>query len=49
MQVMLLESRLIGSKDTLLPQVELQFATLEHAQKAVSLLDSSKLIIQKSL
>jgi hypothetical protein len=37
-----LESQFIGSKGTLLPQVEMQFATLEHAQKAVSLLASSK-------
>jgi hypothetical protein len=36
MQVMQLDSQLIGSKGTLLPQVEFQFATLERAQKAMS-------------
>jgi hypothetical protein len=39
---MQLESQTIGSKSTLQPQVEMQFVTTEHAQRAVALLDSSK-------
>ena len=39
---MQLESQTIGSKSTSQPQVEIQFVTTEHAQKAMTLLDSSK-------
>jgi len=51
---MQLESQLIGPKGTFLPQVEMQFATLEHARKAVALLaisrfDDSKVSISEML
>ena len=37
-----LESQTVGSKSTSKPQVEIQFVTTEHAQKAVTLLANSK-------
>ena len=39
---MQLESQTIGSKSTSQPQVEIQFVTTERAQKAMTVLDSSK-------
>lgn len=40
---MQLESQIIGSKNVSLPQVEMRFVSIEHAKRAVALLDSSKL------
>jgi hypothetical protein len=39
--VIQLKRQTLSSKRKSLPQVEMHFATLEHAQKAASLLDSS--------
>jgi hypothetical protein len=44
---MQLESQTIGSKSTSSPQVEMQFVTVEHAQRAVTLLADSKFDNQK--
>ena len=38
-----LSNQVQGSKRKSLPQVEMHFATVEHAQRAVALLDSAKL------
>ena len=38
---MQLQSQIISSKNAPLPQVEMQFITIEHAQRAAALLDSS--------